>query len=315
MPSPNQSTSSPVRDADIAALRHFNRFYTRTIGVLDQHLLNSPFSLTEARVLYELAQRESCIAKEIGAELGLDAGYLSRIVQSFLDAKLITRTPSPEDKRQFRLALTAKGRSVFAKLNTKQHDSVAELIGKLPREQTQQLIAAMAEIERLLDPDRPRSQPTLRTHRPGDMGWVVAEHGRQYAEQYGFDSSFESLTAEITAKFLASYDASCERCWIAEVDGKPAGSVFLVKHTPKIAKLRLFLVDPAARGRGAGKMLVNECITFARASGYSKITLWTQSNLVAARGIYKSAGFVHVGTEPHRSFGQDLIGETWELDL
>lgn len=309
------SVPTPVRDADIAALRHFNRFYTRTIGVLDQHLLNSPFSLTEARVLYELAQRETCIAKEIGAELGLDPGYLSRIVQSFLDAKLITRTPAPEDKRQFRLALTAKGRTVFGKLNSKQYDSVAGLLGKLPPENTERLIAAMAEIERLLDPDRPRSQPTLRTHRPGDMGWIVAEHGRQYAEQYGFDASFESLTAEITAKFLADYDPACERCWIAELDGKPIGSVFLVKHTREIAKLRLFLVDPAARGRGAGKMLVNECVTFARACGYTKITLWTQSILVAARGIYKNAGFVHTGTEPHTSFGQQLIGETWELDL
>lgn len=309
------SVPTPVRDADIAALRHFNRFYTRTIGVLDQHLLNSPFSLTEARVLYELAQRETCIAKEIGAELGLDPGYLSRIVQSFLDAKLITRTPAPEDKRQFRLALTAKGRTVFGKLNSKQYDSVAGLLGKLPPENTERLIAAMAEIERLLDPDRPRSQPTLRTHRPGDMGWIVAEHGRQYAEQYGFDASFESLTAEITAKFLSDYDETCERCWIAELDGKPVGSVFLVKHTREIAKLRLFLVDPAARGRGAGKMLVNECVSFARACGYTKITLWTQSILVAARGIYKSVGFVHTGTEPHRSFGQDLIGETWELDL
>lgn len=309
------STQTPVRNADIAALRHFNRFYTRTIGVLDQHILKSPFSLTEARVLYELAHRDTCIAKDIGIELGLDPGYLSRIVQSFLDAKLITRTPSPEDKRQFRLALTAKGRTVFAALNSKSHDSTAALLGKLSPESTPRLIAAMAEIERLLDPDRERSTPTLRTHRPGDMGWIVEQHGRFYAEQYGFDASFESLTAEITAKFLANYDASCERCWIAEVDGKPAGSVFLVKHTPEIAKLRLFLVDPAARGRGAGKMLVNECIRFARASGYRKITLWTQSILTAARGIYKNAGFVHVGTEPHRSFGQDLIGETWELKL
>lgn len=309
------SAQLTARDADIAALRHFNRFYTRTIGVLDQHILKSPFSLTEARVLYELAQRDTCIAREIGAELGLDPGYLSRIVQSFLDAQLITRTPSPEDKRQFRLTLTAKGRTAFAKLNSKQHDSVAELLGKLSAETVPRLIAAMTEIEQLLDPARPRINPVLRTHRPGDMGWIVAQHGRFYAEQYGFDASFESLTAEITAKFLANYDASCERCWIAEIDGKPAGSVFLVRHTREIAKLRLFLVDPAARGRGAGKMLVNECVAFARACGYRTITLWTQSILVAARGIYKNAGFVHVSTEPHRSFGQDLIGETWELEL
>lgn len=304
-----------TRDADIAALRHFNRFYTRTIGVLDQHLLKSPFSLTEARVLYELANRDKPTATEIGAVLGLDAGYLSRIVQSFLDGKLITRTASPEDKRQFHLTLTAKGRAAFAKLNSKSHESAAMLLAALPPENTQPLIAAMAEIERMLDPDRPRSKPVLRTHRPGDMGWVAAEHGRQYAEQYGWDISFEGMAAEIAAKFLANYDESCERCWIAELDGRPVGSVFLVKHTKDIAKLRLLLVDPAARGLGVGKLLVNECIGFARACGYKKITLWTQSILVAARGIYKSTGFIHTGTEPHNSFGQQLIGETWELEL
>lgn len=304
-----------TRDADIAALRHFNRFYTRTIGVLDQHLLKSPFSLTEARVLYELANRDKPTATEIGAVLGLDAGYLSRIVQSFLDGKLITRTASPEDKRQFHLTLTAKGRAAFAKLNSKSHESAATLLAALPPENTQPLIAAMAEIERMLDPDRPRSKPVLRTHRPGDMGWVAAEHGRQYAEQYGWDISFEGMAAEIAAKFLANYDESCERCWIAELDGRPVGSVFLVKHTKDIAKLRLLLVDPAARGLGVGKLLVNECIGFARACGYKKITLWTQSILVAARGIYKSTGFIHTGTEPHNSFGQQLIGETWELEL
>lgn len=304
-----------TRDADIAALRHFNRFYTRTIGVLDQHLLKSPFSLTEARVLYELANRDKPTAKEIGTALGLDAGYLSRIVQSFLDGKLITRTASPEDKRQFHLTLTAKGRAAFAKLNSKSHESAAMLLAALPPENTQPLIAAMAEIERMLDPDRPRSKPALRTHRPGDMGWVAAEHGRQYAEQYGWDISFEGMAAEIAAKFLANYDESCERCWIAELDGRPVGSVFLVKHTKDIAKLRLLLVDPAARGLGVGKLLVKECIGFARACGYKKITLWTQSILVAARGIYKSTGFIHTGTEPHNSFGQQLIGETWELEL
>lgn len=302
-------------EASIAALRRFNRFYTRTIGVLDQHLLKSPFSLTEARVLYELAHRDNVTAKDIGTELGLDAGYLSRIVQTFLDGKLITRTAMPEDRRQFRLALTAKGRAAFARLDSKSHDSAAVLLGNLRPGDTGRLIEAMAVIERLLDPDSDGAKPKLRTHRPGDMGWVTSEHGRQYAEQFGWDISFEGMVAEIVAKFLANYDASCERCWIAEVDCKPVGSVFLVKQSREIAKLRLLIVHPSAQGLGAGKMLVGECIAFARASGYRKITLWTQSMLSAARGIYQNAGFILVDTEPHHSFGHDLVGETWELTL
>ena len=305
----------PADETDIAAIRRFNRFYTRTIGVLDHHILKSPFSLTEARVLYELAHRDNITAKEIGADLGLDPGYLSRIIQTFLDSKLITRTAVTQDRRQFRLALTAKGRTAFVKLDSRSRDSAASLLGQLPAGHTAQLIDAMATIERMLDPDAGRMKPVLRTHRPGDMGWVTSEHGRQYAEQYGWDISFEGMVADIVAKFLATYDASCERCWIAEVDSRPAGSVFLVKQSREIAKLRLLIVHPSAQGLGAGKMMVGECIAFARASGYRKITLWTQSILAAARGIYQSAGFVLVGSEPHHSFGQDLIGETWELTL
>ena len=308
-------SNPPADEASIAALRHFNRFYTRTIGVLDQHILKSPFSLTEARVLYELAHRDNVTAKDIGIELGLDPGYLSRIVQTFLDGKLIARTSAPEDRRQFRLALTAKGRAVFAKLNSKSRDSAAALLGQLPLGDAERLIEAMAAIERLLGPDHDHVKPVLRTHRPGDMGWVTAEHGRQYAEQFGWDISFEGMVAEIVARFLANYDASCERCWIAEVDGKSIGSVFLVKQSPEIAKLRLLIVHPSAQGLGAGKMLVGECIAFARACGYRKITLWTQSMLAAARGIYQNAGFALVSTEPHHSFGHDLVGETWELKL
>lgn len=304
-----------MADEAVAALRQFNRFYTRTIGALDEHLLKSPFSLTEARVLYELAHRDAPTAKDIGAALGLDAGYLSRIVQTFLDSRLITRTVSPDDRRQFRLALTAKGRTAFARLNAKSHDGAAVLLQTLPRTDATRLIAAMQTIEGLLDTERRRPAVGLRTHVPGDMGWVVAEHGRQYAEEFGWDISFEGMVAEIVAKFLADFDAVRERCWIADVDGRQAGSVFLVKQSDDVAKLRLLLVDPAARGLGVGKMLVDECIAFARASGYRKITLWTQSMLVAARGIYQRAGFVLAGREPHRSFGQDLVGETWELTL
>jgi DNA-binding MarR family transcriptional regulator/GNAT superfamily N-acetyltransferase len=300
----------------ISAVRAFNRFYTRELGVLDQQLLKSPFSLSEARVLYELAHREDLAAKEIGIELGLDPGYLSRIIQNFDENGLITRKPLPADRRQYRLSLTAKGRQAFAKLDRSSHDEIADMLATLPRGDGQRLTEAMALIERLLGYPRAAPRPAiLRDPRPGDMGWVVQSHGAVYASEYGFDSSFEALVAEIAAKFLTSFDASRERCWIAEIDGAQVGSVFLVRDTDDVAKLRLLLVDPAGRGRRLGQRLVAECISFARACGYRKITLWTQSILVAARKIYQDAGFVLVATEPHRSFGQSLIGETWELGL
>jgi DNA-binding MarR family transcriptional regulator/GNAT superfamily N-acetyltransferase len=303
-------------DDQIAAVRAFNRFYTSKLGVLDQQLLKSPFSLSEARVLYELAHREDPAAKEIGVELGLDAGYLSRIVQKFCEDGLITRKPLPSDRRQYRLGLTAKGRQAFAKLERSSHDDVADMLAALPRGDGPRLIAAMAMIERLLGASGVSAPPaTLRGPRPGDMGWVVQSHGAFYASEYGFDSSFEALVAEIAAKFLTSFDASRERCWIADIDGAQVGSVFLVRHSDEVAKLRLLLVDPAGRGQRLGRRLVAECIAFAQACGYRKITLWTQSILVAARSIYQDAGFVLVATEPHRSFGQSLVGETWEREL
>ena len=303
-------------EQEVAAVRAFNRFYTRKLGVLDQQLLKSPFSLSEARVLYELAHRDDLSAKVIGTELGLDAGYLSRILQNFDEAGLITSKPLPSDRRQYQLALTAKGRQTFAKLERSMKDDVAAMLAKLPRDGKTRLTNAMATIERLLGAsDGSPSPAILREPRPGDMGWVVQSHGAFYAREYGFDSSFEGLVAEIAAKFLASFDASRERCWIAEIEGVPVGSIFLVRHTDDVAKLRLLLVEPAGRGQGLGHRLVGECIAFAKACGYRKITLWTQSILVAARKIYEEAGFRLVATEPHRSFGQSLIGETWELDL
>jgi DNA-binding MarR family transcriptional regulator/GNAT superfamily N-acetyltransferase len=302
-------------DDQITAVRAFNRFYTRKLGVLGQHLAKSAFSLSEARVLYELAHREDLSAKEIGTDLGLDAGYLSRILQNFDEGGLISRKPLAADRRQYRLALTAKGRQAFAKLDRNSHDDVGAMLAALPRGASGRLLDAMGVIERLLD-DAPPSPPAiLREPCPGDMGWVVQSHGALYASEYGFDSSFEGLVAEIAAKFLAAFDASRERCWIAELDGAPVGSIFLVRATDDVAKLRLLLVDPAGRGQGLGQRLVAECIAFARACGYRKITLWTQSILVAARSIYQHAGFVLVATEPHRSFGQSLIGETWEMEL
>ncbi len=305
----------PDEQMRISAVRAFNRFYTRELGVLGQRLLESPFSLSEARVLYELAHRDSAAAKEIGIELDLDAGYLSRIVQKFDDDGLINRKPLPTDRRQHQLKLTAKGRQAFAKLDRSSHEDVAKMLRSLSETDRRRLTAAMATIEDLLGAARTSRPATLREPRPGDMGWVVQSHGAQYAGEYGFDSSFEALVAEIAAKFLTSFDASRERCWIAEIDGAQVGSVFLVRHDDEVAKLRLLLVEPAGRGHGLGKRLVGECIAFARACGYRKITLWTQSILTSARKIYQDAGFVLVASEPHRSFGQSLIGETWEMKL
>jgi DNA-binding MarR family transcriptional regulator/GNAT superfamily N-acetyltransferase len=303
-------------EAQVSAVRAFNRFYTRKLGVLDQQLLKTPFSLSEARVLYELAQRGNVAAKEVGIELGLDPGYLSRIIQKFDEDGLITRKALPSDRRQFQLGLTAKGRQAFARLERSSHDDVASMLAALPPGGAARLTEAMGAIERLLGaPHTPPRPAILRDPRPGDMGWVVQSHGALYAREYGFDSSFEALVADITAKFLASFDASRERCWIADIDGVQVGSVFLVRQTDDVDKLRLLVVDPAGRGQGLGRRLVGECISFARACGYRKITLWTQSILLAARKIYQDAGFVRVASEPHRGFGQSLIGETWELEL
>ena len=300
----------------IAEVRAFNRFYTSKLGVLDQHLLKSPYSLTEARVLYELAHRDNLSAREIGVELGLDAGYLSRMMQKFDENGVITRKPLPSDRRQHRLALTAKGRRAFTKLDRSSQDEVDTMLASLPEGGRQKLVRAMAEIERLLGPPGATVPPAiLRGHLPGDIGWVVQSHGALYASEYGFDCSFEALVAEIAAKFLTSFDPSRERCWIAERDGVPVGSVFLVRDSDDVARLRLLLVDPAGRGQRLGQRLVGECIAFAKVCGYRRITLWTQSILLAARRIYQDAGFALVATKPHRSFGQSLIGETWQREL
>ncbi|MGX4806401.1 bifunctional helix-turn-helix transcriptional regulator/GNAT family N-acetyltransferase [Bradyrhizobium guangdongense] len=303
-------------DDQIAAIRAFNRFYTRKLGVLDQHLGKSPFSLSEARVLYELAHRDDVSAKEIGNELGLDPGYLSRIVQSFDEKGLITRKPLPADRRQHQLSLTAKGRQAFAKLNLGSQTEVAAMLAQLPAGEAARLTQAMATIEDVLEqrPSR-RAAVVLRSHRVGDMGWVISKQAAAYAADYGWDISYEALVAEICAQFIKSYDAAREHCWIAEVGGEPVGSIFLVKATDEIAKLRLLQVEKKARGLGVGRALVQQCIDGARQRGYRRMTLWTQSILVAARGIYKAAGFELVAAKPHHSFGQDLIGETWERDL
>ncbi len=303
-------------DSDVSAVRAFNRFYTKKLGVLDQHLLKSPFSLSEARVLYELAQGEGLSAKEIAATLGLDPGYLSRIVQSFDEKGLVTRTPLPSDRRQQLLGLTAKGRQSFAKLDRSSQSEIAAMLDELTGRDRDRLVQAMATIEDVLEPRAMlRSAVLLRSHRPGDIGWVVSRHGAVYAEEYGWDISFEALVAEITAQFLRAFDPEREHCWIAELDGEPVGSIFLVKGTDDVAKLRLLLVEKKARGLGVGRALVEQCIRFAREKNYQTVVLWTQSILTAARDIYRRAGFQLVAEEPHRSFGVDLMGETWELKL
>jgi DNA-binding MarR family transcriptional regulator/GNAT superfamily N-acetyltransferase len=312
----SSSLSQPDFDEEVAAVRAFNRFYTRKLGVLDQQLLKSPFSLSEARVLYELAHREDAAAKEIGLELGLDPGYLSRIVQNFEENGLITRKPLPADRRQFQLSLTGKGRQAFAKLDRSSHDEIVAMLGQLGEPERAALVNATRTIKHLLEPRAGARPPfLLRSHRPGDIGWVVSRHGAIYAQEFGWDISFEALVAEIAAQFLRSFDPAREHCWIAEIEGEPVGSIFLVKASDHVAKLRLLLVAKRARGLGVGRALTEQCIRFARGAGYRTITLWTQSMLVAARDIYQRAGFVRVAEEKHHSFGVDLVGETWELGL
>lgn len=302
--------------ARVAAVRGFNRFYTQKIGVLQEGLLASPFSLTEARVLFELAQRDGATASRLCRDLGLDAGYLSRILRRFEKQRLVARTPSAADGRQSLLALTAAGREAFAELDRRSRDEVAALLEPLAADGQASLVAAMAGIERLLGKAGPGEAGwRLRPHRPGDMGWVVSRHGALYAEEYGWDESFEALVAEIVAKFVRHYDAARERCWIAEQAGRPVGSVFLVKRSATVAKLRLLIVEPDARGLGVGAGLVDACLAFAREVGYRKLSLWTQSILLPARRIYEKAGFRRVREEPHHSFGHDLVGEYWELKL
>ncbi|HWT82724.1 MAG TPA: bifunctional helix-turn-helix transcriptional regulator/GNAT family N-acetyltransferase [Candidatus Methylomirabilis sp.] len=308
----------PATDLEkrVDAVRRFNRFYTKQIGVLHEGLLGSQFSLTEVRVLYELAQRKKPTATELGNELGLDPGYLSRVLRGFEKRGLVEKTPSKADGRQNLLSLTERGRKTFAPLNARSHEEVAALLGTLSAVEQSRLVGAMHTIERLLGArPEPKVPYLLRPHQAGDMGWVIHRHGALYAQEYGWDETFEALVGEIAAKFIKEFDPKRERCWIAERDGEIVGSVFLVKKSARVAKLRLMYVEPKTRGLGIGSRMVEECIRFAGNVGYRKITLWTNSVLVAARHIYKKAGFRLVAEEPHHSFGHDLVGETWELKL
>jgi len=307
---------APTAPADrVAAVRAFNRFYTRRIGVLGDQLLH-PFSLTEVRVLYELAHRTAPTATELGRDLGLDPGYLSRILRRFEARRLILRAASPSDRRRRHLRLTPRGRAAFAPLEARARKDVAALLAPLSDGGQRQAVGAMHTIERLLGGHAAHAPAyILRPHQPGDMGWVVHRHGVVYAREWGYNGEFEALVARIVADFLDHLDPARERCWMAERDGEIIGSVFLVKKSKTVAKLRLLLVEPTARGFGLGHRLVDECIRFAREAGYRAITLWTQSELDAARRLYRKAGFRCTHEEPHHSFGKDLVSETWDLTL
>jgi DNA-binding MarR family transcriptional regulator/N-acetylglutamate synthase-like GNAT family acetyltransferase len=300
----------------VAQIRRFNRFYTRRIGLLTRGFLESEFSLTEVRVLYELSHHPGITAREIGAETGIDAGYISRMLQDFERRGLLLRSASPADARQSLLRLTPKGRAAFAELDRRQDKQIASLLASLPTDGRPRLLAAMHGIERLLAPAQPAREPyILRPHQPGDMGWVVHRHGALYASEWGYDERFEALVAHIVAHFIQHFDPKRERCWIAEREGEIAGSVFLVRKSKTVAKLRLLLVEPSARGLGIGRRLVEECIHFARRAKYKKIVLWTQSELRAARRIYQRSGFKLAGKKRHSDFGKLCVAETWELKL
>lgn len=306
----------PPHPTRIGAVRRFNRFYTRRIGLLEEGLHGSPFSLTEVRVLYELAHRKDPTASELGRELGLDAGYLSRLLRRFEKQGYLARHATAHDARASHLRLTPRGRAAFAPLNRQSEELVAGLLKPLPPADQQRLLAAMTTIEGLLHPgERPAPVVTLRPHRPGDIGWVIERHGALYHREYGWDARFEALVAEIAAKFLRDFQPERERCWIAERDGVPAGCVFLVQKTKTVAQLRLLLVEPDARGLGIGRRLVAECTRFARAAGYRRIMLWTNSVLDAARHLYLEAGYRLVAEAPHADFGEKLVGQNWELKL
>ena len=304
--------------ARVAAVRRFNRFYTRQIGIIGERLLQSPFSLAEMRVLYEIANRENVSAVELAEELRLDAGYLSRILRRFQKGGLVRRETSAEDGRRNLLSLTEKGQRTFATLNARQEEDVAALLTRVPAAGQRRLIESMHAIEEVLGAPAEGSKTpyVLRQHQPGDMGWITHRHGVLYSQEYGYDEHFEALVAKIVGEFIENYDPARERCWIAERNGEIAGSVFLVKKSATVAQLRLLYVEPSARGLGIGARLIDECIRFARRARYRKITLWTQSELLAARHLYEKAGFELVAEQPHRSFSRDdLVADTWELNL
>jgi len=310
-----QHVQAPT-EHQLAAFRQFNRFYTRQIGVLAESMYRSEFSLTEARVLFELAHKNGLTATALASALGLDAGYLSRILKKFESRELLQRTPSADDARQSHLKLTVAGRNTFKPLDRAARELAIAALAPLPPSERETLVEAMTTVERLLgNAPEPRVPYILRPLRVGDVGWITHRQGLLYHQEYGWDETYEALVAQILGEFVRNFDPSAEASWIAERDGKVVGSVFLVRQSEEIAKLRLLYVEPATRGLGIGRRLVDECIAFARSKGYRTLTLWTNDVLASARRIYQAAGFRLVKEEQHRSFGKDLVGQTWELNL
>ena len=305
-------------DRHIAAIRGFNRFYTSQVGILDRAYAHSAFSLAEARVLYEVANRDQPpTATELSRDLRIDPGYLSRILRGFARRRLVTQQTSSDDGRRSHLSLTAKGRKTFAELDRRANSEARTLVRQLPAPSRRRVADSMQAIQTAFgqEPRRDRAPFTVRTHRPGDMGWIIHRHGALYWQEYGWDERMEALVAHICADFIDNFDPKHERCWIAERDGEILGSIFCVRKSKNVAKLRLLLVEPSARGLGVGSRLVDECIRFARAKGYKKLTLWTQNNLHAARHIYVRAGFKLTSEEKHFSFGKHLVAQNWDLSL
>jgi DNA-binding MarR family transcriptional regulator/GNAT superfamily N-acetyltransferase len=304
-------------DSSVAEIRRFNRYYTGVIGLLDEHFLKSPFTLSEGRVLYELAHRDGLTASDLVQSLRLDPGYLSRILARFEKKKLLKRTPRAEDRRQAALSLTAAGKAAFRQLNKTSQDEIGAMVEGLDEGQLRRLTQSLAQVRRILARSRDGDPPlfVLRDHRVGDMGWIIHRQARLYAEEYGWNEEFEALIAEIAAKFIRNFDPARERCWVVELDGEIVGAVFLVRDSDEVARLRMLHVDAKARGQGLGRRLVEECIRFARAKGYKTLTLWTNDILTSARRIYEMAGFKLAAEEKHRSFGKELVGQHWNLTL
>jgi DNA-binding MarR family transcriptional regulator/GNAT superfamily N-acetyltransferase len=304
-------------DSSVAEIRRFNRFYTGVIGLLDEHFLKSPFTLSEGRVLYELAHRDGLTASDLVQSLRLDPGYLSRILARFEKKKLLKRTPREEDRRKAALNLTSAGKAAFRQINKTSQNEIGAMVEGLDDGQLRRLTQSLAQVRRILTRSRDGGPPlfVLRDHRVGDMGWIIHRQARLYAEEFGWNEEFEVLVAEIAAKFIRNFDPQKERCWVAELDGEIVGAVFLVKDSDDVARLRLLHVDAKARGQGLGRRLVEECIRFARAKGYKTLTLWTNDILTSARKIYEAEGFKLIKEEKHHSFGKDLVGQHWNLAL
>jgi DNA-binding MarR family transcriptional regulator/GNAT superfamily N-acetyltransferase len=311
----SSTTLPPVPGGDVAAVREFNRFYTSVLGLLSEGLLDTPYSLTEARIIFELARQDEVEVAAMRRWLDLDAGYLSRILARFEADGLVRKSRAAADARRQVIGLTPAGRAVFGRLDELSNEQIRGLLAPIPAGRRSRLTAAMASIREILADGPAGGTVVLRPPVPGDLGWVVQRNAALYAAEYGWDETYEALVARIVADYAARADHAGEAAWIAEVAGERAGCVFCMRKSERAAQLRLLLVEPSARGLGIGGRLVDECLAFARRAGYAEIVLWTNDVLHAARRIYQRAGFELVGSQPHHSFGHDLVGQDWRLAL